>query len=445
MVSQSRAIFVGTSINMRLKVVSTLVLLSCFLVSVKAQLIFKEYSTWSQEVESDRLGIYWGKSYGINRRLHAESKSGINFIIVEQETYGRWTEEARYTIIEEIRSAPPVDSEKDILFLELRHASSGKLYTARYFPEQYFMIVNASGTGFYYWLQPPIPMPSFQKVTTNYLLPDGKTFYAFNTGVNLTSWIYNSDKVESFKYIYPTDYEIIDSGSRSRIAFGQLTDYSAILLEKKTQTKGDTIVIEIANVLSEEKTPKKALKHTILYPEEFVPVRYEAAAKGKWQKSENLLLFEAENATDGSAKIYFLKTPKPADEVKKDTVFIVKEIKTADTQPKDERQIITKGTLKLKSKTVEVTVWDAATADGDIISLNLNGKWVVENLKLNNCKNEFVFELNPGENTLIMKAENLGSSPPNTAKFQFKCGENKQVIQLRSDMGYSEQLKLLVE
>lgn len=431
---------------MNLKITFTLIFLYCFTSVIHAQLIFKEHSTLTQEVESDRLGTDWGKSYGINRVIRAEYRGGLNLLTIEQETSGHWIEESRYLILGNIESQPTVSGEKDVLFFQLKSRTNGKLYIARYVPEQYLTILNSTGQqGLYYWLQPAVPAPNFQKVTTNYLLPDGKTFYAFNTGVNLTSWVYNSDKVESFKYIYPLDYEIIDSGARSLITFGHLTDYSAILLEKKTQTKGDTIVLEIANVLSEEKIPKKALKHSVLYPGGFIPVRYEAAAKGKWQKSENLLLFEAEYATDGSAKIYFLKTPEPAKEVKRDTVFIIKEVKAQDSLPADERKIITKGTLKLKSKTVEVTVWDAATADGDIISLNLNGKWVVENLKLNNCKNVFVFELNPGENTLIMKAENLGSSPPNTAKFEFKCGDNKQVIQLRSDMGYSEQLKLLVE
>lgn len=443
-----------------------ILILICTAFESKAQLLFNETSAYSQDVEVDIFGIgaaEFSKKTIENAKIRAEFKVGFNYLVIETESAGGvWTESQRYKINDDLVNTGFFEGRSSYNFT-VTSTLGGNRLNCSYSPGQYLTLTNTGGTGKQYNLNYPIPSHSFQKVTANYLLPDGNTFYAFNSGVAMNAWIYSEDKVEDFKYIYPLDYDIIENGNQSRISFGKITDYSAIMLEKKTVRKGDTIVLEIANVLSEEKIPKKALKHAILYPQGFKVARFTAAAKGKWQQSDNLLLFEAEDAVDGSAKIYFLKDSIKKENkllaknkidtvfvVKNDTVFITKEVIKKDSSSTSGAdltgiKIKDKGSLKLKSKTVEITVWDAATADGDIISINLNGNWIVQNLKLNNCKNVFVFDLQPGENTLIMKAENLGTTPPNTAKFQFKSGNETQVVQLKADMGYSEQIKLMVE
>ena len=62
-------------------------------------------------------------------------------------------------------------------------------------------------------------------------------------------------------------------------------------------------------------------------------------------------------------------------------------------------------------------LWDNAAEDGDIVSVYLNEKWIIENHSLLNAGTDFTFStslLNPGSNDLVVFALNEGSSGPNT-------------------------------
>ena len=101
-----------------------------------------------------------------------------------------------------------------------------------------------------------------------------------------------------------------------------------------------------------------------------------------------------------------------------------------------------KEVVNIPGKTAKITVWDNVREDGDIISLSLNGEWIIRNLEVQKCETTFTIDLPHEENFLIMKAENLGTSPPNTAAFLISSGDfNKQII-LNSDMGKSEMIVL---
>lgn len=65
-----------------------------------------------------------------------------------------------------------------------------------------------------------------------------------------------------------------------------------------------------------------------------------------------------------------------------------------------------------------IRLWDNAAEDGDIVSVYLNGKWIIENHSLLKAGTDFNFStslLNSGANDLIVFALNEGSSGPNTA------------------------------
>ena len=70
------------------------------------------------------------------------------------------------------------------------------------------------------------------------------------------------------------------------------------------------------------------------------------------------------------------------------------------------------------------------------------GEWVIRNLELKKCKTSFILDLPYKENNLIMKAENLGKKPPNTAAFLIESGNFSKQIILNSDLGKSEMLLL---
>jgi len=64
-----------------------------------------------------------------------------------------------------------------------------------------------------------------------------------------------------------------------------------------------------------------------------------------------------------------------------------------------------------------IRLWDNAAEDGDIVSVYLNGQWIIENHTLLNAGTDFNFStslLRLGANDLVVFALNEGTSGPNT-------------------------------
>tara|TARA_B100000965_G_C19502736_1_gene718203 strand:+ start:71 stop:883 length:813 start_codon:yes stop_codon:yes gene_type:complete len=64
-----------------------------------------------------------------------------------------------------------------------------------------------------------------------------------------------------------------------------------------------------------------------------------------------------------------------------------------------------------------IRLWDNAAEDGDIVSVYLNGQWIIENHTLTKAGTDFTFStslLQSGANDLVVFALNEGSSGPNT-------------------------------
>ena len=107
------------------------------------------------------------------------------------------------------------------------------------------------------------------------------------------------------------------------------------------------------------------------------------------------------------------------------------------------RKVSTKATVKASKHEVTIRFWDHQAEDGDIISLNLNGKWVLKEQMVYKKPQEITIQLDKGDNYLVLHAENLGTSPPNTAAISIiEDGEVIENLVLRSDMGASEAVKL---
>lgn len=122
--------------------------------------------------------------------------------------------------------------------------------------------------------------------------------------------------------------------------------------------------------------------------------------------------------------------PEPEPEPQPEPVVIAKD--TNDRAVDVQSRFSAKG-----SKTIKIRVWDRDEVDGDEISLYLNGELITSHLPLKKHKKRFKLHLDPGKNYLVMKAENLGTIPPNTAAFELKNGRNKRNITLTSDEGKS--------
>lgn len=110
------------------------------------------------------------------------------------------------------------------------------------------------------------------------------------------------------------------------------------------------------------------------------------------------------------------------------------------------REIVTTEAFEIKGNEVKIQFWDDSQEDGDIISLNLNGEWILKNYVVKKAKGEIILDLLEGDNYLILHAENLGAIAPNTAALAIIEDEREiKSIVLNSDMGKSEAIKIKKE
>lgn len=107
------------------------------------------------------------------------------------------------------------------------------------------------------------------------------------------------------------------------------------------------------------------------------------------------------------------------------------------------REIVTKQEFRSTENTIRIRVFDESMIDGDVISLNWNGTWILRYYRIARLPKEMTLELKQGENTLVMHAENLGRYPPNTASISVQRGTKTEVLVLNSDMGKSEAIRII--
>lgn len=92
-------------------------------------------------------------------------------------------------------------------------------------------------------------------------------------------------------------------------------------------------------------------------------------------------------------------------------------------------------TITVHSDEVVISVYDKFTVDGDSISLYYGDSLIVQHLVLQKEYQSFTLKLdfeNPKQ--IILYAENLGSSPPNTAAIVIRSGKDLTDIILESDL-----------
>lgn len=99
-------------------------------------------------------------------------------------------------------------------------------------------------------------------------------------------------------------------------------------------------------------------------------------------------------------------------------------------------------TLSIERKEIEIFLWDDNVMDGDIVSLYLNGKVVLDKHPLKKERFQFHLPLSAGENTLSLFAENMGMIPPNTVSMIIKDDLKSYRLRLESDFKTNDSLIL---
>ena len=100
------------------------------------------------------------------------------------------------------------------------------------------------------------------------------------------------------------------------------------------------------------------------------------------------------------------------------------------------------GSIKSVSRQLTLAIWDDAVEDGDSISININGQWVAKALPVKKNPQFINFSLNPGSNTILFVADNVGSIPPNTSVLEIIDGKKRKAFFLETATGEKNLLKI---
>lgn len=109
------------------------------------------------------------------------------------------------------------------------------------------------------------------------------------------------------------------------------------------------------------------------------------------------------------------------------------------------RKVHTQHRIKVKQKNIQVYVWDNRVIDGDIISVNVNGRWLLEKVTLRRRKKKIKISLDKKNNFLLVHAINEGSTPPNTTAITIKAGKVKKLLLLRASKKSSAAIHFVYE
>ena len=107
-------------------------------------------------------------------------------------------------------------------------------------------------------------------------------------------------------------------------------------------------------------------------------------------------------------------------------------------------------TITVSSPDITIYPYDHQKEDGDIVSININGVWVVNKYRLKKksaSTGAVTMTLQPkAENYLISKAWNVGRIPPNTLTIEVRDGVNPpQIIPIESEKGRSGAIQIVYD
>lgn len=107
-------------------------------------------------------------------------------------------------------------------------------------------------------------------------------------------------------------------------------------------------------------------------------------------------------------------------------------------------------TLVVKNAEVYIYPFDNNAEDGDIVSINYNGKWILNKYELKNKSDKAPFllplKLDPTRsNFIISKAWTVGRRAPNTMTIEVIDGDYRRLIVLNSTLGLSAAIKIIYE
>jgi hypothetical protein len=102
--------------------------------------------------------------------------------------------------------------------------------------------------------------------------------------------------------------------------------------------------------------------------------------------------------------------------------------------------------IKVKNRKLKIKLWDSQVEDGDIVSVYVGEKKVIDHLYLRLKPQEFDIELPVGSTFyLTIFADDFGKAEPNTAMVSIFDGVREQTIDLVAGRKKQESVKILLE
>ena len=100
-------------------------------------------------------------------------------------------------------------------------------------------------------------------------------------------------------------------------------------------------------------------------------------------------------------------------------------------------------TINWEGNKVKLFIWDANIEDGDKIQLTINGNIILDDFETTNKLKKIKYKLVDGENTIEIKATNLGTSPPNTSRIELVDNKTKYPIITQLELGKTAVIKII--
>jgi hypothetical protein len=141
----------------------------------------------------------------------------------------------------------------------------------------------------------------------------------------------------------------------------------------------------------------------------------------------------------------FKKKDKPLKPQKDKPLPPVKDSIVRDTldQKIADREVIVTNKVVVQSNKLTIKIYDHQQIDGDIVSLNLNGNWIIENYTLQRKPLVLQIEIQPGDNYFVLHALNLGKYSPNTCAIIIDDGISTNKVVLESNLEQSGTIDII--
>ncbi len=114
---------------------------------------------------------------------------------------------------------------------------------------------------------------------------------------------------------------------------------------------------------------------------------------------------------------------------------------TRPSTPKDStvlgRKVDIQHIIEVARPDIRVRIWDNGIPDGDVVTVLLDDRKLVQNLRVTKRPYTFPVVLTEALHVLVLHAESLGSLPPNTVAVSIFDGIKEHVIVVRADIAES--------